>query len=129
MSAYTCNICGHANDGTSDDPLRRCAGCQGSVRFRATAHVATTQILGTDEPLYRIERRFPQRGFGLSDFLGYAQRLAQVCDYRNTFYTAPPRVDICDPPPEETGANDFMISADVFSHAPPPAAAAFAGAA
>ena len=127
---YQCNICGHANAApAAEDGRRLCAGCGASLRFRTIAHVVTTRVLGSDLPLHRLEGRWPLRGFGLSDFHGYASRLRALCDYRNTFFHADPRIDICHPPAEETAANDFVISSDVFEHTPPPAAQAFVGAA
>ena len=127
MTGYTCNLCGHANATIPDDARKLCAGCGGSLRFRAVAHAVTTRVFKTDEPLYKLDGRFPLRGFGLSDFEGYAAKLAKLCDYRNTYFHTEPRIDICNPPPEETAANDFVISSDVFEHTPPPAATAFAG--
>jgi SAM-dependent methyltransferase len=129
MTGFTCNICGHANATIPDDARKLCTGCGSSLRFRAIAFAVTSRVFGTDQPLYRLEGRRPLRGIGLSDFDGYASRLAQLCDYRNTFFHMPPQIDICHPPAEETAANDFVISSDVFEHTPPPAATAFAGAA
>jgi SAM-dependent methyltransferase len=128
--AYTCNVCGRANAAPEvEDGRRLCAGCGASLRFRAIAHVVTTRVFGSAQPLYALEGRWPLRGFGLSDFHGYASRLRALCDYRNTFFHTEPRIDICDPPAEETAANDFVIASDVFEHTPPPAARPFAGAA
>jgi len=74
---------------------------------------------------------FPQRpdiiGFGLSDWLGYAPRLAQKLNYTNTFYHQEPFLDIVSPPSSFLGLADFLISTDVFEHVPPSVQRAFDG--
>lgn len=68
------------------------------------------------------------RGIGTSDENWYANRLAEKFDYRNTFYDREPRFDIANPPEEEFGKYDFLISSEVFEHVPPPVEAAFSNA-
>src|SRR5262249_10621202 len=50
-------------------------------------------------------------------------------DYRNTFFDREPRFDIANPPPEEHGRYDFLISSEVFEHVQPPVERPFANAA
>jgi SAM-dependent methyltransferase len=68
------------------------------------------------------------RGIGMSDPAQYADGLARKFDYRNTFYDREPRFDIVNPPAEEFGKYDFVISSEVLEHVPPPAAVAFTNA-
>jgi 2-polyprenyl-3-methyl-5-hydroxy-6-metoxy-1,4-benzoquinol methylase len=49
-----------------------------------------------------------------------AQRLARKFDYVNTFFDGEPRFDITETHPDQYGTYDFIISADVFEHVPPP---------
>ena len=68
------------------------------------------------------------QGIGLSDWEGYASRVASIFSYHNTFFHAEPRLDITDPPTELLGTLDFIISTDVFEHVAPPVNRAFEGA-
>lgn len=65
------------------------------------------------------------RAIGTSDENLYAERLAQHFDYRNTFFDREPRFDLTNPPAEDRGRYDFIVSSDVFEHVLPPAQAAF----
>jgi hypothetical protein len=56
------------------------------------------------------------RGIGMTDFGPYAALLAQKFDYKNTFYDRAPKFDITDPPQDEFGKYDFLISSEVFEH-------------
>jgi SAM-dependent methyltransferase len=85
--------------------------------------------------LFGRSRRLPDlavdrsiRGTGLSDWDGYAGRLAGLFAYTNTFYNAEPRLDITDPPGDVFGTVDFVISSDVFEHVASPVDRAFTGA-
>jgi len=71
---------------------------------------------------------FPTRpdicGIGLSDWEGYASRLAKKFSYTNTFYHQEPRLDITSiENPQPT--YDFIISTEVFEHVCPPVSRAF----
>lgn len=126
-AAYICNICGHESILT-DDQRQSCQTCGGSTRMRLMAHGIASGILQSNLPLFQIKDRFNLRGIGLSDWIGYARPLAELCRYRNTFFHKEPKVDICSPPQAEWGKNDFLISSDVFEHTPPPPVTAFQGA-
>lgn len=63
---------------------------------------------------------------GLSDWPGYATRLARKLNYTNTYYHAEPRLDItADIDPALEGSLDVLISSDVFEHVAPPVSRAF----
>jgi SAM-dependent methyltransferase len=64
------------------------------------------------------------RGIGTSDSSQYAPRLAEVFDYRNTFYDREPRFDL-GKRPDEKETYDFVLSSDVFEHVAPPREQAF----
>lgn len=127
-ASYLCNICGAANC-LGDDPRQICANCKATVRMRLLMHAFTTGVLGIDEPFYLLKDPINLTGIGLSDWVGYASRLRELCAYRNTYYHQEPRLDICAPPAHELGKYDFLISSDVFEHVPPPPIQAFKGAA
>jgi len=62
---------------------------------------------------------------GLSDWHGYALRLARKFNYTNTYYHAEPRMDITNVPAALTASLDFLISSDVFEHIVSPVSVAF----
>jgi SAM-dependent methyltransferase len=128
---YACNICGTSNalDRTRlGREIADCRGCGSTMRFRAVVGLLARELfgatLGIDEfpPCPRL------RGLGMSDWAGYADRLAACMDYTNTFFHQPPRLDITRIPDELVGSCDFLISSDVLEHVVPPVGAAFSGA-
>jgi GT2 family glycosyltransferase/SAM-dependent methyltransferase len=125
---FRCNICGEANEAAPDALTREdssCAFCRSNVRFRSMIHVLSIGLFGRSLALdeFPDDRRI--KGVGLSDWNGYASRLARKLDYTNTFYHMEPRLDINDIPPEMEGTLDFIISSDVFEHTPPPVSLPF----
>lgn len=78
-----------------------------------------------------VIQAFPKRpeltGIGLSDWLGYADRLVERFSYTNTFFHQEPFLDIANPDIDRYRPADFLISSDVFEHVPPPIDRAFAG--
>ena len=67
------------------------------------------------------------RGLGLSDWEGYATRLAAQMDYTNTFFHAEPHLDITSVPDSLAHQFDFVVSTDVFEHVIAPVYRAFGG--
>ncbi len=86
------------------------------------------ELFGTALTLPEFPRIRSLRGLGMTDWPEYARRLAEKFDYRNTFYSREPRLDITDPPEHESGQYDFLISSEIFEHVMPPASNAFRGA-
>ncbi len=127
---FRCNICGtrgslaHAKFGREQ---WSCQGCRSTSRMRGIVHLITTGLLGTDAPLSEIEPRKDLVGIGMSDWQGYAKRLAETFDYLNTFYDHEPQMDITDPPAERFGTCDFVVSTDVFEHVCTPVSRGFEG--
>jgi SAM-dependent methyltransferase len=128
---FTCNICGHANRLPSA-PLPRetasCAGCGSTVRTRGLLQALSLELFGINLPITDFPRVKSLRGLGLSDSHDYAERLAGKFDYRNTYYSREPRLDITSPPPEEFGKYDFLLASEIFEHVPPPVELAFGNA-
>lgn len=127
---FTCNLCGTPVQATPEALGREvpsCPGCGSTVRFRSLIALLG-RALGRDGlPLtaWPVDKRIA--GLGLSDWPGYAARLARVCDYVNTQYHAEPRLDIRAPPAEWSERFDFLLSSDVFEHVLPPVETAFSG--
>ena len=129
---FICNLCGEPNSCDRSEFTREahnCAVCRSSVRTRSIVHALSMELFG----LSLVLPDFPQvrslRGVGTSDWIGYADRLAQKFDYRNTFFESAPKLDLAHPPEAECGTYDFLISSEVFEHVLPPAANAFNGSA
>jgi SAM-dependent methyltransferase len=127
-AVFVCNICGQeqrfAPKGEDWREAPSCSRCGSSVRMRGIVHCVTEGVLGRSTVL---EHLAPSRktGAGLSDWDGYADRLARAFNYTNTYYHQEPRLDICRPGPKWERRCDFLISSDVFEHVPPPAQTAF----
>ena len=123
MAEFTCNICGERC------PESVCSSCGATLRDRAILHVLSNELFGAALTLREFPRVKSLRGLGTSDSHVYAGRLAEKFDYRNTFYDRPPQLDIANPPEEEFGQYDFLISSEVFEHVAPPIERAFQNAA
>ncbi len=128
---FTCNVCGALSGGTGCEEVRddeNCGWCRSTVSHRSIVHSVSETIFGKSIPLpdFPVDRKI--LGVGLSDWEGYAVRLADKFDYRNTFFRELPRLDICAPPRHLLGALDFVVSANVFDRVLPPVGRAFAGA-
>jgi SAM-dependent methyltransferase len=128
MISFTCNICGKPNRVEKellDREKPSCGSCGSSVRTRSLVHALAMELFGVGLALADFPRVKSLRGIGLSDADHYAERLAGKLDYRNTFYSREPRLDIANPPADEFGKYDFLISSEVFEHVAPPVAVAF----
>jgi len=129
--AFTCNICGARND-VPRERIRRdvasCRSCESNVRLRAIVHLLSLALLGRSVALPAFPTDKDIVGAGLSDWKGYAPRLAKKFQYCNTFYHKHPKLDITAPPAEMHDSLRFLIASDVFEHVPPPVSRAFDGA-
>ncbi|HEX6896664.1 MAG TPA: class I SAM-dependent methyltransferase [Bryobacteraceae bacterium] len=126
---FICNICGAENRAHAKDLGREnasCFSCGSTVRIRGLLRVLSLELFGTNLPLPYFPRVKSLKGIGTSDTEQYAALLAEKFDYRNTFYDHSPRFDIANPPAEEFGKYDFVISSEVFEHVPPPVEESFA---
>jgi SAM-dependent methyltransferase len=128
---FRCNVCGAANRVPPERFSREvpsCAGCGSSVRMRAVIRCLSLMLFGRSLCLTEMPADRSRRGLGISDWEGYATRLAALFSYENTFFHTEPLVDIADPPQRFSGAFDFVIASDVLEHVAPPAQRGFAGA-
>jgi SAM-dependent methyltransferase len=128
MVGFTCNICGAANQCAREQLTREastCTACGSSSRTRSLIWLLSRELFGTELVLPDFPRIKSLRGLGMTDSNEYARRLTDKFDYRNTFYDREPKFDITDPPPEELGRYDFLISSEIFEHVLPPPKRAF----
>jgi hypothetical protein len=127
MTEFTCNICGKRNRGELQlgREVASCETCGSSVRTRSVIYVLAMELFGVPLALPDFPRVKSLRGMGTSDPNQYAEGLARKFDYRDTFYDREPRFDIANPPVEELGRYDFVVSSEVFEHVPPPAVTPF----
>jgi SAM-dependent methyltransferase len=126
---FRCNICG-ANRLTPLHRLRRedvsCNGCGSTPRARAVIRTLSLELFGENLVLSDFGTRPDIRGLGMTDWQGYANKLAEKFNYRNTYYHQEPRFDISAVEiPVHLLANDFVISSEVFEHVVPPVTRAF----
>ena len=127
---FICNICGAE---VRDCPIERidreissCPQCGSTVRVRSIIHLLSLALLGRSLPI----PEFPYRrknivGLGMSDWQGYAEPLAEMFDYTNTFLHTQPFYDVALGDAKRAGTCDFVISTDVFEHVTPPVDDAF----
>jgi SAM-dependent methyltransferase len=125
---FTCNLCGQTSRVARDRLDREsptCAACGSNVRARSLIRALSLEIFGANLALPDFPRVKSIRGLGIGDSPRYATRLAEVFDYRNTFYNREPRLDIIAPPEDQLGAYDFVVSSEVFEHVVAPVERAF----
>jgi len=121
---FVCNICGATSTVTRADLGREansCSACHSIVRWRSVVAAVSVALFGESRPMDRFPTDFRITGLGMSDWEGYAVRLAQRLSYRNTFYDEPPQFDVMAPVEGDmVGSCDFVISSDVLEHVAPP---------
>jgi hypothetical protein len=127
---YTCNICGTNNAESNPLQIHRellfCAHCGSNPRFRGVVNAFQKYVLDdTRLPLTLDPSDKNIRGIGMSDWSGYADHLARICSYQNTYYHTEPFLDVTK---AESASNytdlDFVISSDVLEHVVAPVTAA-----
>jgi SAM-dependent methyltransferase len=132
MAKFVCNICGAGNAWSGEAferEKRSCASCGSNQRERGLLGALAVELFGTRLALPHFPRVKSWRGLGTSDSPSYANRLAQVFDYRNTFFDRAPRLDLARLDPSDAAQApeqyDFIVSSEVFEHVAPPLEAAF----
>ena len=122
--SFVCNICGAQNQSAPEAIGREvitCTTCGSILRWRSIIAALSVSLYGRSIPLVEFPKNPEMKGLGMSDWDGYASRLANVFDYTNTFYDVEPRFDVMAPvSPESAGTYDFIISSDVLEHVAPP---------
>ena len=131
MISFVCNVCCAADQAEEErllDPAQpaTCAACGSNVRARSIVRLLSLELFGTDLALPDFPPLDSVRGLGLSDWAGYADPLAELFGYRNTFHHLEPRFDIAVEHPREHGTYDFLIASEVFEHVPAPVETALA---
>lgn len=86
--------------------------------MRSVIHALAIELFGRPMILPDFPADRTISGLGMSDWDGYASRLAGAVSYTNTFYHAEPRLDITAVPESMIGKYRFLISSDVFEHIP-----------
>ncbi len=126
---FQCNICGDDCQFQLDQLGREtasCAGCKSTPRSRAIVDILARELTGQSLPIPQFPVRCSTRGLGLTDSENYASRLAQKCDYRNTYLHREPYLDItAELSSDQLDSYDFVISSEIFEHVRPPVARAF----
>jgi SAM-dependent methyltransferase len=128
--SFQCNICGH-HCVCDKEKLQRetasCDGCGSSARNRAVIRALSLGLFGESLALPDFPSNRQLRGVGMTDWEGYAIRLAEKFSYTNTYFHTEPKLDISagQLPDRFVAANDFVISSEVFEHVPPPVQKAF----
>lgn len=128
---YRCNICGSQCQTPMMELAREtpsCTVCGSTPRYRAMIRALSEELFGKSLALPDFPIRRDLAGLGLSDWDGYAGRLAQKFSYINTFLHQPPFLDITTGDSARRESLDFLISSEVFEHVAPPVSAAFCNA-
>jgi len=127
---FECNICGESCL-VAIDRLQRevpsCRACGSTPRSRAIIRALSLELFGQNLvlPDFPVSRGIS--GLGMTDWQGYASRLAEKFAYTNTYYHQEPQLDISNPeiPDRSVQSNDFIISSEIFEHVAPPVLRAF----
>lgn len=127
---FECNICGERCLVAAAQLQREIASCQAcgsSPRMRAIIRALSLELFGQNLGLADFPESRGITGLGMTDWEGYAVRLAEKFSYTNTYYHQEPRLDISNPeiPDSLVQASDFIISSEVFEHVVPPVGRAF----
>jgi hypothetical protein len=129
MPTYVCNVCGQPPNVPLDRLEREvpsCETCGSTPRFRGIVHALSLGLFGESLPISLFPQRRDLHGLGLSDWGGYATRLAKKFDHTNTLLHTEPHLDLTEIDGSLAGTLDFLISSEVFEHVAPPVGHAFA---
>ena len=126
---FYCNICGKlslTDVRRLDRETPTCQACHSNARVRAVIQVLSTELFHENLLLPDFPTRREIHGLGMTDWEGYAVKLAEKFAYQNTYYHEEPRLDIATANiASEFMGKDFIISSDVFEHVVPPVSRAF----
>jgi hypothetical protein len=86
--------------------------------MRSVMHALSMELYGKPLILPKFPADKTLSAIGMSDWDGYAKRLARKFAYVNTYYHTEPRLDITNIAENAVGRNRFLISSDVFEHIP-----------
>jgi SAM-dependent methyltransferase len=126
---FYCNICGKPSLAEVRHLTREsgiCQNCGSTTRVRAIIRVLSTELFGDNLSLPDFPLHREICGLGMTDWEGYAVKLAEKFDYRNTYYHQEPKLDVsASSIAPELMAKDFIISSEVLEHVVPPVSRAF----
>ena len=127
---FICNICGDRCLVAREQLQREtvsCTSCGSTARTRAIIRALSLELFDQNLILPDFPVRRETSGLGMSDWEGYAVKLAEKFRYTNTYFHKEPRLDISSPqiPESLVQSNDFIISSEVFEHVVPPVERAF----
>lgn len=125
---FRCNVCSKRTSFPRKEFKRdiwSCRHCGSTVRWRSIIHALSMELFGKSLAIDDFPYRPDLVGIGLSDWDGYAVRLAEKLGYTNTFFHKAPLLDITSVAPAQHDAYDFIISSDVFEHICQPVSKAF----
>ncbi len=125
---FTCNICGSCTQAPASFIARErisCTNCGSTMRYRAMVNALALGLYGNNIGLPLIKDGASKRGIGISDARDYAEPLAKVFDYTNTFYHKKPFLDLTGDVTKYLNALDFIMISDVLEHVCPPVERAF----
>jgi SAM-dependent methyltransferase len=127
---FECNICGERCLVAAAQLQREtasCEACGSSPRLRAVIRALSLSLFGQNLvlPDFPVSREIS--GLGMTDWEGYAVRLAEKFRYTNTYYHKEPKLDISNSevPERLVQSSDFIISSEIFEHVVPPVLRAF----
>jgi len=127
---FECNICGERCLAAIDQLQREvssCQACGSSPRYRAIIRALSLELFGQNIILPDFPVRCEISGLGMTDWDGYAVKLAEKFSYTNTYYHQEPKLDISNSevPENLIQSSDFIISSEIFEHVVPPVQRAF----
>ena len=125
---FTCNICSRRASYPRKQLMREvpsCVHCGSCVRFRSIIHTLSVELFGVSLAIKDFPERQDLIGVGMSDWDGYADRLAEKLGYVNTYYHKEPLLDIAALDPSVSARYDFIIATEVFEHVSQPISRAF----
>lgn len=120
---FVCNVCAGHNAAVPLHHVQNregqsCRHCHSSLRMRSLVHALSLELFGQSLTLPDFPEDKTIHGLGMSDWEGYANRLAEKFSYTNTYYHTEPFLDITQVPEARFGTQRFLISSDVFEHIP-----------
>lgn len=127
---FRCNICGEKCLVLKDQLQREvasCKACGSTPRARAIIRALSLGLFGRNIVLPDFPMDRGISGLGMTDWDGYAARLAKKFCYENTYLHQEPCLDISarEVAPDRMESSDFIISSEIFEHVVPPVLRAF----
>ena len=120
---FRCNICNNQSEFKTDLSHREVVDCQycGSTpRFRGLMYALSVGLFGKSMCILDFPEDKTVTGIGMSEWGGYAIKLAEKFSFQNTFFHTEPLLDLTNDNIERFSNLDFVICSEVFEHIVPP---------